>query len=508
MKLLNKRLQLVAFIIVALMIALSQILPGYLSASQDIISLNEKQFIAHIDRQIPKLMKSYSIPGSSILIIRDGKELWSNTYGYADEEQQRPLTTESIIMAHSISKSVTAWGVMKLVQKGKIRLDDPVSDYINSWEFPASDFPEQEVTIRRLLSNSAGVPLGTFGAHYSTADGVPPLTESLSGDDVRLIREPGSSFIYSNSGFAVLELLIQEVTGRDFATYMEEEILLPLGMNNSGYNLTESMLPKIPRGYDLNGRSIRAYLYPYRASGGLFSTLGDLGRFAVAGMALHDANPGHSVLSPESVAGLYIPQISVPGMFGVVTDSYGFGHFIEQLPDKGIAVWHGGQGLGWMTHFHSVPERGAGIVILTNSQRSWPFMAHVLNDWSRWSGFGPVKFSRIVPAVSGFRIIVGLILLISLWRAGQIISEIKAGKRKLTFLNSNASNTQIFELSVWVIVTASLLWATKQDYLFISSIFPVGAVWLGWTLLFLSLVLLVSVLLPVDRTTEIFNSNR
>ncbi len=69
--------------------------------------------------------------------------------------------------------------------------------------------------------------------------------------------------------------------------------------------------------------------------------------------------------------------MKIPGLFGFAADAYGFRHFIETLPDRRRAVWHGGQGHGWMTHFHAIPESGDGIVILTNSQRSWPFMSRV-----------------------------------------------------------------------------------------------------------------------------------
>jgi len=459
-------------------------------------NLSQRHLAEHLDRRVPMLMENYSIPGVSILILKDGKKQWSKAYGYADRQQKQRLTIESIVMAHSISKSVTAWGVMKLVEEGQVRLDDPLSKYLDTWTMPESEFSVQKVTVRRLLSNSAGVPLGKLGVHYAFSDSIPSLTESLSDDEVRLIQQPGTAFVYSNSGYALLELLIQEVTGMDFTEYMENQILIPLGMNNSSFELDNEMVSKVPLGYDLNGNTVSVYRYPYRASGGLFSTLGDIGTFVASGFRKQSAN---TVLSQESIEELYEPQTSISGIFGFVADNYGMGHFIEMLPNGDKAVWHGGQGLGWMTHFHSIPERGDGIVILTNSQRSWPLMAQILGDWSQWSGYGPVKFSRISYANMGLRFFIGIILLITFWRIGEMVDGVLAGRRKLTLGSEDASLIRIIEFLISVGIIAILIWASVQDYLFMSSIFPMGSVWLGWALLGLSGVLLVSAALPVAR---------
>lgn len=92
--------------------------------------------------------------------------------------------------------------------RGLVGLDDPVRQYLGNWELPESEYSEQEVTVRRLLSNSAGMPLGTIGVEYSPQSDVPSLRDTLA-HKARLIREPGSGFLYSNTGFNLLELLIE-----------------------------------------------------------------------------------------------------------------------------------------------------------------------------------------------------------------------------------------------------------------------------------------------------------
>jgi CubicO group peptidase (beta-lactamase class C family) len=460
---------------------------------------DEAAFIAHLRRRVPALMRRYSVPGVGILVIRHGETVWTAAFGHADVDRNSPLRIDSPMMAHSISKSVAAWGVMMLVQEGRIGLDDPVSEHIRSWRLPESPYGEAGVTIRRLLSNSAGIPLGTIGVHYAPGTPVPPLADLLAGPEVALMRVPGTAFSYSNSGFAILELLIQEVTGRDFAEFMEEEVLLPLGMAHSTFAWRDE-LRAVPSGYDLRGRPVPVYLYPARASGGLFTTLQDLGRFASATAADHHSTVSSAVLGGAIRAELYRPQVEVSGLFRFVSPSYGLGHFVEPQPNGRTAVWHGGQGLGWMTHFHAIPERGDAIVLLTNSQRSWPLMAHVLNAWARWTGAGSVGMGRIARAETvTWWVIAGIFLTALSWVA-HAAQQVAGGRRRFVATRLPRSPVQLAQIFAGAALLGGLLWAAAQDYLFISSVLPRSTTWLGAALAALALALVTSGLLSPRST--------
>lgn len=456
-------------------------------------------FTRYLDEQIPVLMKGYGIPGTSVALVRDGELVWTRAYGYADAERGIAMSIKAVYRAESISKPVTAWGVVKLAEEGLIDLDAPVGEYLEDWEFPESDFDTDEVTVRRLLTNSAGLPLGSLGEEYAPQVGMPSLKEYLV-KEVHLTNEPGEKFGYSNPGFNLLELLIEEVTGRDFNGYMQDEVLRPLGMYNSHFTWSEEWSAKVPTGYDLKGSPVGPYVYPYKASGGLFTTVGDIARFAIAGAAMEEGE--ESVLSRRSIRDLQSPQVDITGMFGLVADSYGFGHFTETLESGETAVWHGGQGHGWMTHFHLVPETGDAIVLFTNSQRSWPLMAGILKDWSLWEGYGPVKFSRIETLVTGLWLFTGFIFLFVLYRTVTIIQGISTGNRKLLIKRHSTSRKRMLELLLWAAVTSMMVWAVNQEYLFIRSVFPVGSTLLGWGILLLSVVLLVSVIYPENREEQ------
>jgi hypothetical protein len=201
------------------------------------------------------------------------------------------------------------------------------------------------------------------------------------------------------------------------------------------------------------------------------------------------------VLSQESIRTIHTPQVPISGMFGVVAESYGFGHFIETLPD-GQAVWHGGQGHGWMTHFHAVPESGDGIIILTNSQRSWPFMAEVLRDWAQWSGHGSVKFSRISQATVAFQALIVLAAFGSLWRGYCLARDLRSGDRSFVPLTKVDRPRRLLQGSLGVAVTSGLAWSLAQPFLFISSIFPGSAIWAGITAFILALQMILAALFP------------
>ncbi len=454
---------------------------------------------AHLDARIPALMSRYNIPGVSIALVRGGELVWSNAYGYANVEERRPMTVQSVCRAESISKSVTAWGVMKLVEQGLVELDAPAQNYLRDWQIPDSQFDEQAVTVRMLLSASAGMPLGEIGkaVEYAPGSEMPSLQDYLTRE-ARLIQEPGSGYLYSNVGFNLLELLIEEVTGRDFAEYMQSEVLNPLGMNASGFDWNESLVSLVPNGYELNGAPVPPYVYPARASGGLFTTVEDLARFVSGGMTgrYHHNNP---VLSLNSLRQMHDSQVQVSDIYRCVAESYGFGYFIETLPNGQKAVWHGGQGHGWMTHFHAVPETGDGIVILTNSQRSWSLIAAVLSDWARWNNFGSVQFGKITYAAAAFWIFIGLIALLTLTLMFYLARDLAHGALRFAPFAAEALGARLFKAAAGMSIAAFIGWRISQPYLFETSLFPASAGWAGWAFLALSGVLAISALFPPAR---------
>jgi CubicO group peptidase (beta-lactamase class C family) len=453
-----------------------------------------EELIAHLEQRIPVLMNSYNIPGVAIALVEDGEIAWVNAYGYADLAEGREMTGDTYCRVQSISKSVTAWGVMKLVEQGKVNLDNPYSQYVTDWTFPGSEYPVEEITVRQLLSLSAGMPLGSVTQRYSPTEEVPPIRAVLS-EEALAFQEPGVSFYYSNVSINLLELLIEEVSGRDFADYMQEEILTPLSMDHSSFTWSKDFEPEVPNGYDLKNNPVPVYVYAGKASGGLFASAEDIARFISAGMT-GPYLKNHGVLKPETIEMLYQPQVEMTGFYALAFDYYGLGHLIEILPDGTVAVSHGGQGAGIMTHFHSVPEDGRGIVILTNSQRSWPFIGYILSDWANWAGYGSVGMGKIIWGKNILRVLVGLIFIMALWQIYCIMKGLLSGSRKFSSPLKELSLLRSLQFMLSILLIAALIWAVTRPYLNITSLMPVVSVWLGYAILVAALVLLASALFP------------
>ncbi|MFT7604442.1 MAG: CubicO group peptidase (beta-lactamase class C family), partial [Saprospiraceae bacterium] len=246
------------------------------------------QFVNELDQKIPQLLNDFIVPGAAIAIIENGKIILQKGYGYSDIDKKIKVNNLTGFNIASISKTVAAWGVMKLVQEGKIDLDAPAEKYLNRWHLPKSKFDADEVTIRRLLSHTAGLSLHGYPG-WSPSDILPTIEESLEGKNngpggVEIIMEPGTKWKYSGGGYSILQLIIEEVTGEKFEVYMQGEILNPLGMTNSSYTIDEKILNASSQEYDSFGEVIDFELFTAQAAAGLHTTIEDFTKFAQASL--------------------------------------------------------------------------------------------------------------------------------------------------------------------------------------------------------------------------------
>ena len=410
-----------------------------------------------LSQTVPERMARDDVAGVVIVLIEGGAPVWSGAFGAADPATGRPMTAEALFRVESISKPVTAWGAMRLAEAGRLDLDQPIRACLTRWRLPDA---AAGITPRALLSHSAGIGLGDYAARFPP-DGPRPDLPVHIAQDFAPVAAAGEGFIYSDTEFNLLELVIEDCTGEDFATLMAREVLVPLGMDQANFDWTGA---RMPVGHDLRGRPVAPYVYPGRASGGLHASAVDIARFAAAGMAGADQR----VLLPESVATLHRQLTSVGGLFGIAAEGYGLGHFTETLSDGRLAIWHGGQGYGWMSHMHLVPDTGDGIVILSNSQRAWPLFAAVLRDWSESLGVEPVGMSRVLRAETAAR--------------GAIAAALATAALTLWLALAGGARSRIVRRCAAGIGAALILWpvwAAAQDYLFLFSILPGVWPWLG-----------------------------
>lgn len=274
-----------------------------------------EDFRDDLDRLLPSLMEAHHVPGVAVSLIHDGRVAWVQGYGVADKSEDIPVTENTVFQAASISKSVTAWGVMRLVEQGKVDLDAPVSTYLSRWKLPPTSFDSNEVTPRRLLSHTAGLSVGGY-LGYEPTQPLPPLeTELTVGADtaesdgaVRIVYPPGEQVHYSGGGYAVLQLLVEEVSNQSFAEFMQQEVLDPLDMTQSTFEWTRRRQPDVATPYGVDGTVLPLYQFAAKAAGGLYTTALDLGRFVAAAMADPSGRPrGRDVLGSATVGEMVAP---------------------------------------------------------------------------------------------------------------------------------------------------------------------------------------------------------
>ena len=298
----------------------------------------------------------------------------------------------------SLSKGVTAWGVMSLVDQGKLDLDAPVSSYLKRWKLPPSQFDNNKVTVRRLLSHTAGLTDGLGYGGFKPGDTVQSLESSLTkasdaspgaGGEVKVGREPGE-FDYSGGGYALLQLLIEEVSGQPFNDYMLETVFKPLGMTRSTYVLGQDST-NVADSYNTDGSKAILYKFSALAAASLYTSAGDMSRF----IAAHTAGPngelaGRGVLRPLTLVAMRKP---IARQYGA--DIWGMGTILYAPNNHGDnIIGHDGDNEPAInTTVRLDPATGDGIVVLESGSK---LLATKLGgDWVFWST-GNVDFFSII----------------------------------------------------------------------------------------------------------------
>jgi len=243
-------------------------------------------------------------PGLAVALVQHGQLVWAAGYGVADPTTCWPVMAGTRFQVASLSKPVTAWGVLQLVEAGRIGLDEPIPGQLRRWRPPPSPFDAGGITARRLLSHTAG--LSVHGYVGQTPDQpLPSIAASLSGETgdgfpVELLEPPRRGWRYSGGGYSLGQLLVEELTGRPFADFIRAEVLDPLGMTASSFRWSRTA--ETARPHDAAGGPLPDFAFAEQAAVGLVTTAADLARFVAAALTgPRGEPPGRGMLSPAGV---------------------------------------------------------------------------------------------------------------------------------------------------------------------------------------------------------------
>jgi CubicO group peptidase (beta-lactamase class C family) len=330
-------------------------------------------------------MVLYKTPGVGIAVI-DGYELvWAGGFGQARSGGKAPINEGTLFHAGSVAKPVSTAAVLALVERGALDLDGSVNDVLATWKIPENEFTrEKKVTLRHLLSHSGGIEDGFTNRSSSDAlpdyfvpEGTPsPVTlsellDAKPGVDVdgptRVSAVPGSRYQYANADFAIVELIVRDVTGLSFSSFMQTTLLDPLGMQSSTYNqpLPEGLRSSAAAEHDIQGDPIEGDRLhaPFLAAGGMWTTPSDLARFAIEIM---NAYRGESdrLLSHAMAQEMLSQQIEIAS--NPLADAMALG-FERSGSDAALAILHTGGTWGSTAVLWAHPATGQGAIIMTNS---------------------------------------------------------------------------------------------------------------------------------------------
>jgi CubicO group peptidase (beta-lactamase class C family) len=325
-------------------------------------------------------MRDLHVPGVSIAVIDHGRIAWARAYGVADVETGRPVTPATLFQAASISKPVAA----VVAVRSKVDLDADVNQRLRGWRVPDSPLTAQHpVTVRALLSHTAGVSDGGLAGYPATAS-CPTLPQEL--EKAAIESEPGSRYAYSSLGYGVLQQVLVDTTGRPFDALARAKVFAPLGMRDSLFaaTLPAALAPRAAKGYAMDGAPVAGgwHCYPEEAAAGLWTTATDLARFAIA---LQDRS--HAFLDRQQRAALLTP----------VRSDYGLGFELGHA-GREPAFHHSGANAGYKAQLWAYTRTGQGAVILTNGD----FGATLIEELMRaiateygWEDWRPIERAAV-----------------------------------------------------------------------------------------------------------------
>jgi CubicO group peptidase (beta-lactamase class C family) len=331
--------------------------------------------------KLTERMAFHNVPGVSIAVINDGKLEWAKGYGVLEAKGSRPVTTEALFQAASISKPIAAVASLALVEQGKLSLDENVNSKLTSWKLPDNKLTAAEtVTLRRVLSHSAGLTISSFPG-YAAAETVPTLIQILNGqqppantDPIRVDILPGKQLRYSGGGYTLLQQMMIDVTGKPFPDLLQEFVLGKIGMSHSTFAqpLPTELEGIASSGHRPDGEVLKGrwHTYPELAAAGLWTTPSDLARFAL-----------ELINSAQGKSNKVLSQKMARQMLRKESGSYGLGLSVGDI--EGTTKFsHGGGNEGFTSIFVGYVETGQGAIVMTNSDK------------------GPALFSEILRAIA------------------------------------------------------------------------------------------------------------
>lgn len=328
---------------------------------------------------VDEIRNRWPTVGLALGIVRGGQLEAFHAEGFADIASARPITEDTVFRIGSLTKTFTGIAVMQLWEQGRVDLDAPANRYLRAFELVPARPDFRPASVRHLLTHTAGIRemlhlrgllqmTRVLGEAIPAGQRVPGLAEYYRGG-LRVDLDPGTSWMYTNHGFATLGQIVEDVTGEPLDRYFREHIFEPLGMDSTDLVRSERVRARLATGYELlshGARPVDCELITAGA-GGIYSSPRDMARYLTALLA-GGANEHGSVLGPETVATMYAPQYRPD----------------PRLPGMGLAFWradlgghpaieHSGIVPGFDSQIYLAPDDRVGVMAFANGAKQGMF---------------------------------------------------------------------------------------------------------------------------------------
>jgi CubicO group peptidase (beta-lactamase class C family) len=340
-------------------------------------TLSEDGLKGRLRSAVEHALAEEGFPSMSLAVVRGDRLLWAEAFGFQNLARKVKADPETVYVACSVTKVLTATAVMQLVDEGKLDLDAPVNTFLKELQIANPFEKEAPLTARHLLSHRGGIPTGNVTAPLWSRR-LPPSLADLVQQRVRVTQRPGERFRYSNFGYALAGHVLAELTGRPFEEALRDRLLQPAGMNRSAVRPTPDMEEHLAVPYTGGGlfdppRVGARLRLGETPAGELYTTASDLARFLLVHLNGGTVE-GRRVLSPESVKAMATRQFEKDG------GPTGLGWILARREGRPI-LWHNGQiSPGFCSYVAADPEKRYGVVLLANKDD-----VAVLEELAQWA---------------------------------------------------------------------------------------------------------------------------
>ena len=316
------------------------------------------------------------LPGISAIVVDDQKVLWSGAFGFSNIEQQKKTNTNTLCSICSISKLFTSIAIMKLYDEGKLRLDDRVSDLLPDYDLEQQFSDSGPITVRSLLTHSSGLPREADYPYWTGPDFYFPSKEEIKNrlSQQETLYRASTYFQYSNLALTLLGHIVEQVSGQSFESYVQENILTPLGLSNTRMTMPKDLLGnELAVGYSqLNREGKREKLKLYDPSGitpaaGFSSNVNDLGQFAAWMIRLRDTNTAE-ILKPSTLKYMQNVHWTDPDW----KTTWGLGFAVYKGPNGNTWAGHGGSCPGYRSTFRIDLKNKRAYSVMINASGTNP----------------------------------------------------------------------------------------------------------------------------------------